>query len=74
MTNLSREISARYGFSELDIQPLESGNQKLFDIRYRQDGQYKRAVLRSYFEWVDRKDVAAETGWLSALAADRMKA
>lgn len=70
MTNLSKEISARYGFSELDIQPLEDGNQKQFDIRYRQDGQYKRAVLRSYFEWVDRKDVAAETVWLSALAAD----
>jgi Ser/Thr protein kinase RdoA (MazF antagonist) len=70
MTNLSKEISARYGFSELDIQPLEDGNQKLFDIRYRQDGQYKRAVLRSYFEWVDRKDVAAETVWLSALAVD----
>jgi Ser/Thr protein kinase RdoA (MazF antagonist) len=70
MTNLSKEISARYGFSKLDIQPLEDGNQKLFDIRYRQDGQYKRAVLRSYFEWVDRKDVAAETVWLSALAAD----
>jgi hypothetical protein len=32
MTNLSNEISARYGFSEVDIQPLEDGNQKLFDI------------------------------------------
>lgn len=70
MTNLSREISARYGFTDIDIQPLEDGNQKLFDIRYRQNGQNRRAVLRGYFEWVDRNDVAAETLWLSTLATD----
>jgi len=70
MKDLSREISARYGFSELEIQPLEDGNQMLFDIQYRQDGQYKRAILRHYFEWVDRKDVEAETAWLKAIATD----
>jgi len=68
-TSLSKDISARYGFSELDLQPLEEGNQKLFDIRYREDGCCKRAVLRIYFDRVDRKDVEAETDWLSALSA-----
>lgn len=70
MMSLSKNISARYGFSELDLQPLEEGNQKLFDIQYRQDGRYMRAVLRSYFDWVDRKDVEAETEWLNALSKD----
>ena len=68
--NLSKDISVRYGFSELDLQPLEEGNQKLFDARYWQDGRYKRAVLRIYFDWVDRQDVEAETGWLNALSKD----
>lgn len=70
MTNLSGEITARYGFFDIEIQPLEDGNQKLVDIRYRQGGQHRRAVLRGYYEGVDRKDVTAETAWLSALAAD----
>lgn len=70
MIDLSKEISVRYGFSELDLQPLEEGNQKLFDAKYRQDGRYKRAVVRTYFDWVDRKDVEAETSWLNALSTD----
>ena len=69
-TSLRDDVSARYGFSELELHPLEEGNQKLFDVRYRKDGCYGRAELRIYFDWVDRTDVEAETEWLSALSAD----
>lgn len=70
MTNLSREISARYGFSQLELRPLEEGNQRLFDVRFRQHDNDNRAVLRVYFDWVDREDVEAETEWLRLLSTD----
>jgi Ser/Thr protein kinase RdoA (MazF antagonist) len=49
---------------------MEEGNQKLYDARYLKNGVAGRAVLRIYFDWVDRQDVEAETKWLNALSKD----
>jgi Ser/Thr protein kinase RdoA (MazF antagonist) len=70
MMDLSKEISTRYGFSEPELRPLGEGNQQLIDVRFRHNGSERRAVLRIYFDWVDRKDVEAETTWLTSLATD----
>jgi len=70
MMDLSNEISSRYGFSELELRPLEEGNQRLFDARFRHNGNDRRAVVRIYFDWVDRKDVETETNWLKSLSTD----
>lgn len=70
MMDLSRQITTRYGFSGLELRPLEEGNQKIVDVRFRQNGNEKRAVLRVYFDWVDRKDVEAESEWLNMLSVD----
>jgi len=68
--NLSRELSTRYALSELELCPLEDGNQRLFKARFRRNGRHELACLRVFFDWVDRKDVEAETNWLHLIATD----
>ena len=49
---------------------MEEGNQMLFEANYRRGDQFENAVLRVYFNWVERPDVEAEANWLHAIATD----
>lgn len=68
--DLAKEIFTLYGFSELELRPLEASSHKLFDVRFRQSGNYRRAVLRIYDDWLDRKNVEAEAEWLKSLSTE----
>lgn len=67
--NLRNDISSLYGFRVTALRPLDDVNQRLFDIRFEQGKIKGRGVLRVYYDWVDPKDVEAETVWLTSLSS-----
>ncbi len=65
--DFTRNLLQRYGILEADVAPLEEASETSLDIRYRVNGEEQRAILRLYFDWVDRRDIEAEVVWLNEL-------